>query len=232
MGTAVQADVFIHLASTFDADMARIEPVLFASLSAHLQTRPQPLRLLYTGGCWLFGETRNAVADEASPLRPIPAFEWAAQAIAELDKIPNLSCAVMHPAMVYSDTGGVFSRMITALRAGRPAPIWGGDHTRWPLVHRDDLAAAYLLLATTPSATGTFNIVAEKGVPVGEIAETLATAAGVKARPAVLPAKWVRARHGPWSEGPMLDQQMRSARMDTLGWSPVHTDYSTRPYRF
>lgn len=232
MQTAVQADAFVHLASSFDDAMAETEPRLLASLLAHLRTRATPLRFLYTGGCWMYGQTGSAVADETSPIRPIAAFKWAGQAIADLPVHQMLSSAILHPAMVYHEGGGVFARMMAGLRAGRPAPIWGSEHTRWPLIHRDDLACAYLLLANTTDATGQYNIVAEQGVPVGDIANTLSTQAGIKTRPAVLPDKWVRARHGAWAEGPMLDQQMRSSRMADVGWVPEYTDFSALTYRF
>lgn len=232
MPTAARADVLIHLAATFDDRMATTERHLIDHLAQYTAQRENPLRLLYTGGCWLFGQTGNAVAHEASPLRPIAAFDWAVTALAALKDVPNLSFAVLHPAMVYAETGGVFSRMITALRAHRPAPIWGAEQTRWPLVHVDDAARAYLLLAHKPTATGTYNIVAEQGVPVGDIAATLGAQAGVKARPAVLPRKWVLARHGAWAEGPMLDQNMKSTRMADLGWEPTHRDYSALTYAF
>jgi len=231
MAQATACEVFIHLASTFDDDMVVTEPRLINSLLTHAAARATPLRVLYTGGCWLFGQTGSAVATETSPLNPINAFAWAATAIDLLRDHPALRCSVIHPAMVYDESGGVFTRMLTALRAKRPAPIWGSEHTRWPLVHRDDAAAAYVRLAQTPSATGTFNVVAETGVSVGEIARVLSGQAGIKTRPAVLPHKWTLLRHGAWAEGPMLDQQMRSTRMAELGWDPSHKDFSTLDYK-
>ncbi|MBD3664480.1 NAD-dependent epimerase/dehydratase family protein [Sulfitobacter aestuariivivens] len=230
MTNAAAADAFIHLASSFDDTMAETEPRLLASLAAHVAGRTTPLRVLYTGGCWLYGQTGNAVARESSPLNPISAFDWAADSIETLKSVPNLSTAVLHPAMVYHQAGGVFSRMLTALRAGRPAPIWGNDRTRWPLVHRDDAAAAYLVLAKQMDANGPFNVVAETGIEVGEIARVLAQQAQIRTRPAILPRKWVLARHGAWAEGPMLDQQMESRLLPDLGWRPQHPDFSALRY--
>lgn len=232
MVQAVAAEAFVHLASSFDNDMARTEPHLIESLLRHAKDRPTPLRFLYTGGCWLYGQTGSAVADETSPLTPIAAFGWAAKAIAQLQDQPALSCAVVHPAMVYSEQGGVFTRMMKALRAGRPAPIWGSEYTRWPLIHREDAAAAYLMLAQKSDAQGAFNLVTERGVPVFEIAAVLSQQASVKTRPAVLPRKWALLRHGIWAEGPMLDQQMRSSRMEALGWAARHKDFRALAYRF
>ncbi len=226
---AAGADCFIHLANSFDAQMADTEPRLLAALAAHVAHRRTPLRLLYTGGCWLYGETRNAVATEASPLRPIATFEWAAKAINTLQNTAGLSTAVLHPAMVYDEGGGAFTRMLTALRAKRPAPIWGSSDIRWPLVHSFDAGSAYLALANC-TATGPFNIVAEQGVPTGEIARVLHEQAGVKTKPAILPGQYALMRHGPMAEGPMLDQQMASTRMKEQGWAPEITNFSRLTY--
>lgn len=226
---AAGADCFIHLANSFDARMADTEPRLLAALAAHVAHRRTPLRLLYTGGCWLYGETRNAVATEVSPLRPIAAFEWAARAIATLENTAGLSTAILHPAMVYDEGGGAFARMLTALRAKRPAPIWGSSDIRWPLLHSFDAGSAYLTLAQH-TATGPFNIVAEQGVPTGEIARVLHQQAGVKTRPAILPRKYALMRHGPMAEGPMLDQQMASRRMAELDWTPQKSDFAALTY--
>ena len=226
---AVASDAFIHLANSFDTQMAEKEPRLIAALKAHAAQRPSPFRFLYTGGCWLYGETRNAVATEQSPMRPIASFAWAARAITSLQDTPQLSTAILHPGMVYHEGGGTFARMLTALRAKRPAPIWGDVHIRWPLIHRDDAAAAYLALAQD-NALGPFNIVAEQGIAIGEIARVLHAQAGVKTAPAVLPRKYALMRHGPVAEGPMLDQQMSSTRSAEIAWQPRHTDFSRLTY--
>lgn len=228
---AATADAFIHLANTFDDTMQRIEPRLLAALFAQTAKRQTPLRFLYTGGCWLFGATRGLhPATEDSPLNPISAFAWAAEAIESLKNRPGLNTAILHPAMVYDTTGGVFSRMLTALRRGRPAPIWGEESITWPLVHRDDAAAAYLTLLDNPDATGPHIVVAQPRVKLGQIAATLHAQAGLKTRPAVLPRRVALAQHGAWAEGPMLSQALVSTRMPALGWRPKHTDFSRLTY--
>ena len=233
MHVAAESDAFIHLAASFDAEMAQTEPRLLDALFKATAARSTPLRFLYTGGCWMYGQTGNAVAEERSPLTPIAAFAWAEDAITSLADRPGLSTAVIHPAMVYDTRdGGVFDRMIRALRAGRPAPIWGSEHTRWPLIHSADAATGYLCLIDRPQATGAFNLVTETGVPVGEIARVLAEQAGIKTPPAVLPRKWALRQHGEMAEGPMLDQQMRSTRMGDLGWVPAYPDFSVLNYPF
>ncbi len=232
MQEAATSDVFIHLASSYDLEMAQTEPRLLSALFDAVRTRKEPLRFLYTGGGWLFGQTGNDIADEATPLRAITAFKWAQDAIESLPDRPGLLVSVIHPAMVYAPDGGVFTRMMRALRAGRPAPLMGSEHIRWPLIHREDTATAYLAIARASDPAGVFNLVAEQGVPIGEIARVLGAQAGVKTPPAILPRKWALRQHGIWAEGPMLDLQMRSTRMADLGWAPSFRVFSSVTYDF
>ena len=58
---------------------------------------------------------------------------------------PVVDGIVIHPAMVYTADGGVFSRFAGDARAGGSIRIVGNEAVRWPLVHRDDLAELYAL---------------------------------------------------------------------------------------
>src|SRR5437016_5034036 len=44
--------------------------------AAHARGAAGPARLIYTGGCWLFGATGDELATEETPFRPLPAFAW------------------------------------------------------------------------------------------------------------------------------------------------------------
>lgn len=218
IAAALTADAIIHTAATFEDDMAMVDDRLVTALLDHARGRT---RLLYTGGCWLYGDTGGAIATETSRFDPIPAFDWMLRNSARLLDSPAFATAILHPAMVYTDTGGAFDRFLAAARAGQPVELWGSAETRWPLIHAADLARAYIALLDRPDLTGHFNAVAEAGVPVGDIARTL-----TNRPPIVLPRAEALARHGDWALGPMLDQVLSAdkLRADT-GWSPRFTDY-------
>jgi len=202
---ATRADVILHLACSFDAAMAQTEPRLIHALAAHAGATP--VRLIYTGGVWLFGCTGSAVAHEASPLSPIAGFQWAADAITQITDSPAFDPVIVHPGMVYDETG-----------------------TRWPLVHRDDLARAYVMLATDPQASGVYTAAAQQGVSADEITTALIAQKGLRVAASVLPEKWVLARHGAEAQGPMLDQQMGAARLRAFGWDPQVPDFAALRY--
>lgn len=221
IGAAAEVDTVIPLADTWADDMDAIETALVDAL-----IEARPARVVFTGGCWLYGATGDRVASDGDAFAPRAAWDRSARNAARLLAAEGLSAAVIHPAMVYHAGGGVFERMIRAARAGAPIEIWGSPDKRWPLIHRDDLAVAYRLLTERPEATGHFNAAAEPGVWVRDIAAQIAAAFGAGAGVDVLTLEDVIRVHGVWAEGATFDQQMAGSRLaDELGWAPRVTDY-------
>ncbi|WP_291728506.1 NAD-dependent epimerase/dehydratase family protein [Leisingera sp. F5] len=219
-------DGLIQLAATFGPDMAEADTAAMGAILRQAALRPDPLRLIYTGGCWLYGATGNRIADEVSPMRPIKPFAWMQKNARAALAAPAVSAAVIHPAMVYHPEGGVFSRYLEAARLMMPFEIWGSVATRWPLVERADLACAYRLLMERPKLTGHFNASAETGVPVAEITREIARRHGHDASYVVRSLKHVLIKYGDWAEGPTLDQQMESAKLRQMtGWEPQYTSF-------
>ena len=158
---AVATDAVIHVASTFDDDMEMIDNNLIDALIKTSKSLEKTIRLLYTGGCWLYGETGDKVASEASPFNPLPYYQWMVKFTDKLLNSPALSTAIIHPAMVYHEQGGVFRGFLTSAKALRPFEIWGNLEARWPLIEHSDLAAAYADLLERPHLTGHFNASSE-----------------------------------------------------------------------
>jgi len=226
------ADVLIHTAASFCDRMAAIDDTVVAAIRKAGRQRRIPLRVIYTGGAWLYGETGDRVAVEDHPLIPIDTFAWMARNARLLERAPGLEIAVLHPAQVWSETGGAFDRMLDQARAGHPIEIRGGLHIRWPLVHAGDLAVAYRLLAERTGLAGSFNIAGEEGTPLRRIFHQIVRATGHDGSYIVRSRDWVRRTHGPLAEGPALDQQMSAAKArDILGWVPGHTDFAQAAFR-
>lgn len=225
VGAVKTVDAVIHVASTFDDDMEAVDRRLVAALIAAADPA-RPVRFVHTGGCWLYGATGDAIATEETPFKPIPAFEWAIETASMLTASTAVSAAVIHPAMVYHKGGGVFESFLADAAAGRPIAIWGAAGTRWPLIHRDDLAVAYRLLAEKRDLTGHFNASAEVGVPIGVIAQAIC--AWSCATPEFTRRDMIAsiAELGGWAEGMFLDQQMACPRLTReTGWRARITDF-------
>nr|WP_272209725.1 NAD-dependent epimerase/dehydratase family protein [Marinicella sp. W31]MDC2875551.1 NAD-dependent epimerase/dehydratase family protein [Marinicella sp. W31] len=223
---AIDHDAIIQTAATFTEDMGDIDARVVSALLHASANATKTRRLLYTGGCWLYGKTGDEVATEGWPFNPLPAFAWMVSHAEKLLRAEFLSTAVIHPAMVYSEDGGVFEEFIDAARGGRTIEIWGSPDTRWPIIHRSDLARAYCDLLERHDLTGHFNAGAEQGVRVSDIVKTLADRHGNTLEPSILGVEGLAERHGDWAKGPTLDQQMSSHKLrQATGWEPKTGDY-------
>ena len=204
--------------------MGPVDRRVLAALMQAAETAGSRPRFIYTGGCWLYGETGDEVATEESSFNPLPAFAWMLENGARLEASPSFSAAIIHPGMVYHAGGGAFARFMENAHRNEPIEIWGDAGIRWPLVHRDDLARAYRLLLERPDLTGHFNASAQAGVKVGKIATWFAGATGI----VVKTAEMAVADHGSLAEGPMLDQQMSATKLQNIcNWIPRHVDFRT-----
>lgn len=223
---AASHDAIIQVAATFGDDMGEVDERVIKAIIEATGPAKQPIRMLYTGGCWLYGETGDEVATEDTPFAPLPAFAWMVDHGERLLKVPGLSTAIIHPAMVYHEEGGAFERFLSAARDDCRIEIWGDRDTRWPIIERSDLARAYCDLLMLPHLVGHFNAVAQEGVRVEDIAKSIAQAHGGPLEMNVLNTDELVKRHGAWAKGPTLDQQMSSRKLrQTTGWAPAIRDY-------
>ena len=222
--TVRTVDAVIHTAVTFTDDMGDVDrQVLNALVSSQMQAA-RPVRLIYTGGCWLYGETGDRVATEESPFDPLPAFSWMIANSNALLREPCFETVVVHPAMVYDRDGGAVARFISNASDDGLIRVVGSPATRWPVVHRDDLAKAYRLALEQSAPGQSYNVAAEPGVAVGDIAHAVAGRLGVPAEPAVRSVSDAVEEFGDWAAGWALDQQMSSERaFADLGWKPLRT---------
>lgn len=225
--TAMSSDAIVQVAATFDEDMGDVDAAAMAALMHAAENQSEHKRLIYTGGCWLYGETGNKVATEDRLFDPLPSFSWMVAHAEKLLQASNLSTAVIHPAMVYhAGDGGVFGRFLSAAKAGKPIEIWGSANTRWPLIERSDLAHVYCDLVERPDLVGYFNAVAEEGIAVGDIVSSILKAYPSQHEPILRSVNDVIAENGTWARGPTLDQQMSGQKVKAaIGWEPQFRDY-------
>jgi nucleoside-diphosphate-sugar epimerase len=226
IGKLPAVDGVIHAASDFADDMGQVETALLDALLPALGAMPRRPRFVYTGGCWLFGATGDRVAVEDSSFDPLPADRWAVDNLERILASPDVDGTIIHPAMVYSDEGGVFSSFMDALREGRPVEVIGSQDVVWPLVHAEDLAALYLLVLEHAAPGAVYNGSAIDGMTVGGIVRELAKLEGV-APPEirVVDVDQVAVSMGEWARGYALSQRLSGGKAQAeLGWMPAHRD--------
>lgn len=205
--------------------MAAMDQVLMDALLPRLSANARDHMLLYTGGCWLYGTTGDAVATERHPFDALPAFAWMLPAIRRALAAPGIRGVVIHPAMVYEGHDGVFARFADDARTLGHVRIVGNERTRWPLVHRHDLGELYALAAEGAAPGRSYNAAAVAGLPVGAIARAIARRFGADEAPRLRSVETVAAELGEWARGYALDQQTDGDKArHELGWRPVWRD--------
>jgi nucleoside-diphosphate-sugar epimerase len=188
---------------------ARLLDVLLRSLAA----QPRNPRLIYTGGCWLFGATGHDVATEETPFRPLPAFAWMVPHLGRILEAPEVDGIVIHPAMVYTPDGGVFVRFARDARERDAIRVVEGEEVRWPLVHSEGLASLYALALERAPARSSYIGAAIEGLAVGRIARAFAKRFGMPHHePEIVPTDAIAAEFGEWARGHGLDQRLSGAK--------------------
>jgi nucleoside-diphosphate-sugar epimerase len=217
-------DAIIHAACDFNAAMGAIDRHLIDVMLAALAAQPKRPRFIYTGGCWLFGATGDAVATEETPFNPLPAFAWMVPNLRRVLSAPEVEGIVIHPAMVYTPQGGVFQRFVRDASERDAIRVVGSEAVRWPLVHSEDLAHLYALALERAPAGSSYVGAAIEGLAVGMVARAFAIRFGTRrAEPEIVSADSVAAELGEWARGYALDQRLSGARARReLGWQPMH----------
>jgi len=216
----------IHAACDFNSDMGAIDVRLLDALLPALAAQPNRPRFIYTGGCWLFGATGDDIATEQTPFRPLPAFAWMVPQLRRILQSPEVDGIVIHPAMVYADGGGVFSRFARDAVEREAIRVVAGEDVRWPLVHSEDLAELYVLALEHAPAQSSYIGAAIEGFHVGRIIRAFAKRFGTRQQqPEIVSANAIAAELGEWARGYGLDQRLsgEKARAE-LGWNPKHLD--------
>lgn len=219
-------DAVIHAAAAFSTDDEATELRLLQALLPYLGGARRNTRFIYTGGCWLFGANDGTIATEDSPYDPLPAFAWSLPHIQLVLGAPDIHPIVIHPAMVYEPTGGVFARFYADAVERRAIRIVAGEHIRWPLVHTEDLAALYRLALEDGPSGETYIGAAIDGMAVGRIARAFAQRFRTPhPDPEVISPDQAAAELGEWARGCALDQlQSGDKARRRLGWTPLHQD--------
>jgi nucleoside-diphosphate-sugar epimerase len=225
-GSLPRIDAVIHMACDFNTDMAAIDRRLLDVLLPALATQPVRPRFIYTGGCWLFGETGGELATEATPLQPLAAFAWMVPQLARVLASRDIDGIVIHPAMVYQPAGGVFRRFAHEAVERDAIRVVESEAVRWPLVHADDLASLYALALERAPKGSSYIGAAIEALATGRIARAFAKRFRTRQlAPEIISTDAIAAELGEWARGYGCDQRLNGtkARRD-LGWQPTHLD--------
>jgi nucleoside-diphosphate-sugar epimerase len=219
---AREADAVIHAASTNNADTSRIDTQVVDTILDTLAGSHKPF--MYTSGSWVLGTLpEGVVGDEETPPAPPlivawrPALEQRILSATERD----VHAIVLRLGPVYGHGGGIPGMLVHFARQEGVSRTIGDGENVWPLVHRDDLADAYLRALTMAPAGTLLHIVSEPAVPFRVIAQGVASAVGLDRPIEIWPPELARRTLGPLVDALLLNQPMSGARARSiLQWTP------------
>jgi len=212
---ARHADVIIEALADY-ADMAGTSGAIISGFKEILKTNPH-VHIIYTSGVWVHGDTGSTAVDESAPLNPTPAV---AARVGVEKQYTELGATILRPGCVYGKAGSLTGFWFGGAKSGKLVVPGTGNH-HWVLVHVDDLAAAYLLVAQKPSASrGQIFIVGGSVERVGDAVAAIAKAANYQGQ-----IEWVKPAD-PFQVALALDQRCSSHKIRTiLGWNPLHESF-------
>lgn len=234
---AREADAVIHAASSNNRDAASIDTLAVTTILDALEGSHKPF--IYTSGSWVLGTLALGVVgdEQTSPNPPLivawrPALERRILSSAE----QGMHSIVLRLGLVYGHGGGIPGMLVHLAQQEGVSRTIGNGENAWPLIHRDDLAEAYLRALTLAPAGTLLNIVGEPAVPFRDIAEAVATACDLSRPIEVWNSESARRTLGPLVDALLLHQPISGARARALlDWTPqapsIHEEMMHGSYR-
>lgn len=218
-----QADGAIQLAASFDGDLGAAEREWLDPLLELVRKR-HPIRLIYTGGCWLYPEQTEPSISEETPFNPFAPFAYMVDHRARIAQSENIHLTTIHPGIVWSETGGFYAQYRAQIEAGLPISVVGSSETLWPLVHVDDLAALYALAITQSATAPDYLGVVDVGLPIRGLIQRVSYDVKNPARIKSVSVAQAVLEKGEWAAGLTRSQRIVSdkARKD-LDWQPTRS---------
>ncbi|HYC92402.1 MAG TPA: NAD-dependent epimerase/dehydratase family protein [Thermoanaerobaculia bacterium] len=177
---ALAADAIIHAGVEGGPDRMDVDRLFVDAVAGPT--------LIYTSVLFVLGDVEDA--DESAP---------ASGPRAEHERLVlDAGGAVIRPGMIHGEGAWLFEHPI----------VIGDGENRWPLVHRDDAAELFRLVAER-GARGIFHAVSEVRRARDVFPEVTGT-----------PLEQAREELGRFADALALDQNVRAERARALGWTP------------
>ena len=180
-------------------------------------------RLVYTSGCFNYGDHGDAWLTEATPETPSPLGEGhhdLTTYLLDLHRQNGLDVVVLAPGFVYGPGGLFRTSFYDTLQKGQ-LRVFGKGENYWSSVHVDDLSQAYVKAVSLDIPGEVINVVDDTPLKLRELVDAVTDAAGTP-RVGTVPPWMLKLIIG----GPLVESLTTSFRVRNdkakrvLGWTP------------
>lgn len=188
---------------------------------------PFPRAFIYTSGVWVYGSQGYKIVDESMPLNPLGIVKWRPAHEEKVLKAtkPSLRTVVMRPGHVYGGKKGLTNLLFSDAK-NRGISIVGEGYNRWPMIHIQDLAHAYVSAAEKELTNVILNVVDDSTITLREMAEAIFRVAKLEGEIKVLSKEEAEKQFGPLVEGLLIDLTVNNSRIKRLlGWQIHHAPF-------
>lgn len=221
---AVSCDALIHMGATFQPGMGAIDRAAMFAVRKAARGRGRPLKILYTGGIWLYPSASERYAlKETTAHDPLPPFAQMSETIRSLITSVELQVSVIHPGLVCGTKSGPILQMAEAAMADTAFQTRATADTVWPLVEATDLARLYSKVLKRQGFRLNVFGCGVSGARVGDLLDLVGSHFETSLQLDTLPQPENAIPNEDWEAGYALSQMVNTERAQKLsGWHPEH----------
>lgn len=223
---AAASDALVHAASDMAAGTVEPDRIAVEALLEAAKGAARPKTLVYTSGVWVLGNTGERAADESAPLAPLAIVAWRPAHERRVLDAAHVKGSVIRPGCVYGGAGGMTAAWFESAEAEGAARIVGDGRNAWTMLHREDLADAYVSLVEKGIGGELFHVSEPRRESVRACGEAASRAAGKAGAVRVTPPEEARRQMGAFVDALVLDQRVDPGKAQrVLGWRPRHQGF-------
>jgi len=169
-----------------DAKIRGLSADLFSAFAKTANdTRPagsSKLTYIYTSGTWVHGDNREEIVTDTTPLyKPMDLVAWRPAQEQAVVNDSALNGIVIRPALLYGRSASILAACFKSAYEGKVA-WYGTPGGRYSLIHADDLAELYVLVAEKAQIVGgkIFDAANDYTESVDDFLEKLVKVSGAK----------------------------------------------------
>ena len=226
LDVASECALLVHTGFDYSANGVAKDRTAIDTLLEAGRRGAKPKTFIFTSGVWVYGDTGDRMVDETTPPNPPKLVAWRPaheQIVLQAGGVRGL---VIRPGDVYGGPGGLTGQWFAGPSTGSPPLVVGDGRNRVPMVHVDDLADAYVRVATSGLAAEIFNVNDQSRFTVHEMATAAARAAGYQGDVRPTPLVEARKTLGDFADALALSQHIDARKVvRLLGWHPSHEGF-------